>query len=323
MKELLRRTLLLGYLINLVAGSNGVTDQYGAEGKSIHLTVEQPKGFHELNWYFENGTKFRLVKYDKTGFKLAASLRVTFNESDLSLTVNSLTLQDLGLYTAEKINDKGQHTVLISYQLYVEAPVSKPVIQPSSITNVRGLCNYTLVCSVEEGTKGSIGWEWPEVNCTQPVLSNERRTLEFSQGSGCDDQIDSFTCNAGNHVSRESTTITMEELRCDQTDPDSASLISLTSLLCLPLFLVITALVYMCVIHKTKPICIADSFVSPPARTVTPDITTVYAVAGFKDSRVYDDIGQSCYSVVNHNASFISARNTETIYDNVHNIEST
>ncbi|XP_058875652.1 SLAM family member 9-like [Acipenser ruthenus] len=325
MKALHRWTLLLSILMNPVAANNGETVRYGAEGKSIRLALNGSKvfGSEELSWYFKNGTEFRLVKY-KTGSKLATPLRVTFNESDLSLTVNHLTLQDIGLYIAVQTNSRGQQTVLMRYQLYVQAPVSKPVIQPSSVTNASGLCNYTLVCTVEEGTKVSIEWAWPGVNSTQPVLSNEGRTLEFTQGSGRDAQIDFFTCSAWNDVSNESTTITKEELRCDWGEPDSASLLTLTSLLCLPLLLVITLVLYMCVIHKSKLISTADRSVSPPARAVTPDITTVYAVAGHKHSSpVYDDVGRSCYSVVNHNASFINARNIETIYDNVNNFEST
>ncbi|KAK1150626.1 SLAM family member 9-like [Acipenser oxyrinchus oxyrinchus] len=326
MKALQRWTLLLSILMNPVAANNGETVRYGAKGKSIRLAVKGSKDFssEELSWYFDNGTKFRLVKYDKTGLKPATPLRVTFNESDLSLTVNHLTLQDIGLYIAEKMDSGGQQTVLTRYQLYVQAPVSKPVIQPSSVTNASGLCNYNLVCTVEEGTKVSIEWAWPGVNSTQPVLSNEGRTLEFTQGSGRDDQIDFFTCYARNNVSNESTTIMKEELGCDWGEADSTSLLTLTSLLCLPLLLLITVVLYMCVIHKTKPISTADRSVSPPARPVTPDITTVYAVAGHKHSSpVYDDVGRSCYSVVNHNASFINARNIETIYDNVHNFEST
>ncbi|MGH0185155.1 UNVERIFIED_CONTAM: hypothetical protein FKN15_017052 [Acipenser sinensis] len=122
MKALHRWTLLLSILMNPVAANNGETVQYGVKGESIRLAVKGSNGFssEELSWYFKNGTKFRLVKYDKTGSILATPLRVTFNESDLSLTVNHLTLQDIGLYIAEQTDSKGQQTVLMRYQLYVQ-----------------------------------------------------------------------------------------------------------------------------------------------------------------------------------------------------------
>ncbi|MGH0181947.1 UNVERIFIED_CONTAM: hypothetical protein FKN15_008106 [Acipenser sinensis] len=159
-------------------------DRYGIDGESFHLDVEEYNNLTFKRFVWRKNSKiimeYNLKTQDVDYYKNEEKLE--FDKKTFSLLIKNLENTDSGLYRAETVNDDGGAIHVVTYNLSVQAPVSKPVITNTS--DPEGECNSTLKCTVENGTEHSITWLGNGINSTM----THRRSSELC--------LDNITCNS-------------------------------------------------------------------------------------------------------------------------------
>ncbi|XP_041088383.1 SLAM family member 9-like [Polyodon spathula] len=211
----MRDLVLILLLCCLTSGSeSNPVDRYGLYGESLRLDVEEYDNltFKRFLWVYAD--KKHLVEYIRAFEKVDnyRQKKFEFDQKNFSLLIRNLANTDSGLYEAETVDYDGNMIRVITYNLTVQAPVSKPII--TNVSDPEGECNSALECTVENGTEPSVTWLGKGINIT------------VTHGSANEICLDNITCNswpltcyAENKVSNSSETI--ETLQCEHS-PDSA-----------------------------------------------------------------------------------------------------
>ncbi|XP_053463789.1 SLAM family member 5 [Nycticebus coucang] len=133
--------------------------------------------------------------------------RIHVLAQNYDLVINSLRMEDAGIYKAD-INIKNHpYTITKHYNLQVYRRLTKPKITQSLMTSVNSTCNVTLTCSVEKEEK-NVTYSWSPLGKEGPVL-------QIVQAP--EDHELTYTCTAWNPVSNSSDSISAQQLCADVT----------------------------------------------------------------------------------------------------------
>ncbi|XP_056316926.1 uncharacterized protein si:ch1073-220m6.1 [Danio aesculapii] len=163
---------------------------YGLHGKPIHLRISlrnQSLQKKDITWRRFN--KQQLLASSK-GIHPDLQKRMTFNSSDLSLTINKLNESDSGLYEALLNWEKD---TVAAYTIIVENTISEPVIKVHDFNSSTGECLATVNCSVD-GSWATYDCQKSHCTETQSSLSSISITVTAADRG--------IQCHVNNHVSR-------------------------------------------------------------------------------------------------------------------------
>ncbi|XP_052056885.1 SLAM family member 9 [Apodemus sylvaticus] len=175
--------------------------------------------------------------------------RVSIPESSYSLHISNLTWEDSGRYNAQVNLKTSQLDITKSYYLRVYRRLSKPHIAVNSNISEEGVCNISLMCSIERA-----GMDVTYIWLSSPDSTNtsyEGSVLSTSWRPG--DKAPSYTCRVSNPVSHiSSRRISVGSFCADPEYPEKPSMVCfLVKSFFLLLLLVILA-VGLCIFQPRK-----------------------------------------------------------------------
>ncbi|XP_032903634.1 signaling lymphocytic activation molecule-like isoform X2 [Amblyraja radiata] len=142
------------------------------------------------------------IQYDKQGIRL--------NLNDTSLEIQNLTEHDQGLYEMNVWTKLAVHEQVTELKIYER--VSLPVITISEAFS-DGVCNVSLVCSLEHGTEPVYTWWSGDGKATADgshILTDEGRRLALSIPLPNNNSV--YKCTVGNPVSEETRSVDLTQL---------------------------------------------------------------------------------------------------------------
>ncbi|XP_041087816.1 CD48 antigen-like isoform X2 [Polyodon spathula] len=216
----MRDLVLILLLCCLTSGSeSNPVDRYGLYGESLRLDVEEYDNltFKRFLWLYAD--KKRLVEYTHAS-DLAENYKqekFEFDQKNFSLLIKNLVNTDSGLYEAETVDYDGNMIRVITYNLTVQAAVSKPSINLTETPLANETCSISLNCSVKDGDDVFIHWEETGIKDTKSISNGS--LLEYTPAPSAGDK-ESFTCYVENRVSKNSTTIMKNKLTCNRPMED-------------------------------------------------------------------------------------------------------
>ncbi|KAM9401180.1 SLAM family member 8-like isoform 1-T1 [Salvelinus alpinus] len=182
--------------------------------KAVGDSVELPSGLEReaiksMEWKYK---EMVIAEFDGN-FSLPRSQfkgRLEMNDSNFSLTIQELTLQDSGEFLVSAASNRSQIPTK-TIHLQVHEPISKVVIQKEITLLANQSCSVWLLCNVSVGS--NLSYTWERGNETY----RDDQQIHFSL-SPADGDI-SVTCNASNPVSEKSSSTTV---KCsnDTTTPE-------------------------------------------------------------------------------------------------------
>ncbi|XP_078272144.1 SLAM family member 9-like [Rhinoraja longicauda] len=143
------------------------------------------------------------IQYNKQGIRL--------NLKDCSLEIRNLTERDQGLYEMNLRTNLAVHVQVTELKIYER--VSLPVINISAAFT-GGVCNVSLVCSLEHGTEPVYTWWTGDGKVTADgshILTDGGRRLALSIAPPNNNSV--YNCTVGNPVSEETRSVNLTE-RC-------------------------------------------------------------------------------------------------------------
>ncbi|KAM9723027.1 carcinoembryonic antigen-related cell adhesion molecule 1 [Menidia menidia] len=129
--------------------------------------------------------------------------RITFNSSTSSLTIESVTLNDSGVYMLEKLREDG---FLEKLELSVQVPISNVTLQAKANSLVEFNDTAVLKCSAAIGT--SLSYEWMKDNTTITdgvQFSSNKDTLTIANVTR--DDMGQYSCIVSNGLGNKTTNI--------------------------------------------------------------------------------------------------------------------
>ncbi|XP_055520627.1 signaling lymphocytic activation molecule-like isoform X2 [Leucoraja erinacea] len=141
------------------------------------------------------------IQYNKQGIRL--------NLKDCSLEIQNLTEHDQGLYEMNLRTNQGLHEHVTELRIYER--VSLPVITISEAFT-EGVCNVSLVCSLEHGTEPVYTWWSGDDKVTADgshILTDEGRRLALSIPLPNNNSV--YNCTVRNPVSEETRSVDLTE----------------------------------------------------------------------------------------------------------------
>ncbi|XP_038832078.1 SLAM family member 8-like [Salvelinus namaycush] len=180
--------------------------------KAVGDSVELPSGLEReaiksMEWKYK---KMVIVEFD--GYvSLPRSQfegRLEMNDSNFSLIIRELTLQDSGEFLVSAASNRSQIPTK-TIHLQVHEPISKVEIQKEITLFANQSCSVWLLCNVSVGS--NLSYTWERGNETY----RDDQQIHFSL-SPADGDI-SVTCNASNLVSEKSASATV---KCSNTTPE-------------------------------------------------------------------------------------------------------
>ncbi|XP_062905755.1 SLAM family member 5-like [Mobula hypostoma] len=208
--------------IYVLAGTNGNPATRcvvnGTLGQSVTLPGNvSGENISFIAWDYTNSShqkKIQLcVKYTNNPTNCKRE-RVTLNLKDYSLEIQNLTYSDEGLYEINARTDADVHHEVMELRIYER--VSTPVITSSQFVS-NELCNISLDCLLERGTKPVYSWWTGDDKVTTDeshVLTDEGRSLELSLRPS-DNRV--YNCTVRNPVSEATMSVDLRNL-CPDTE---------------------------------------------------------------------------------------------------------
>lgn len=136
--------------------------------------------------------------------------RIRLNLKDCSLEIQNLTEHDQGLYEMNLRMALVVHEQVTELKIYER--VSLPVIDISEAFS-DGVCNVSLVCSLEHGTEPVYTWWSGDGKVTADgshILTDEGRRLALSIPLPNNNSV--YNCTVGNPVSEETRSVDLTQL---------------------------------------------------------------------------------------------------------------
>ncbi|XP_021470491.2 SLAM family member 8 isoform X2 [Oncorhynchus mykiss] len=173
--------------------------------KAVGDSVELPSGLERegiksMEWKYK---KMVIVEFDRN-ISLPRSQfkgRLEMNDSNFSLIIRELTLQDSGEFLVSAASNKEQIPTK-TIHLQVHEPISKVEIQKEIKLLANQSCSVWLLCNVSVGS--NLSYTWERGNETY----RDDQQIHFSL-SPADGDI-SVTCTASNSVSEKSASATVK-----------------------------------------------------------------------------------------------------------------
>ncbi|XP_029610076.1 SLAM family member 8 isoform X7 [Salmo trutta] len=185
--------------------------------KAVGDSVELPsglerEGINSMEWKYR---KMVIAEFDGNVSLPRSQFegRLEMNDSNFSLTIQELTLQDSGEFLISAASNKGGQIPTKTIHIQVHEPISKVEIQKEIKLLANQSCSVWLLCNVSVGS--NLSYTWERGNETY----RDDQQIHFSL-SPADGDI-SVTCNGSNPVSRKSASATV---KCsnDTTTPGGA-----------------------------------------------------------------------------------------------------
>ncbi|XP_055522191.1 signaling lymphocytic activation molecule-like isoform X1 [Leucoraja erinacea] len=135
---------------------------------------------------------------------------IRLNLKDCSLEIQNLTEHDQGLYEMNLRTTLAVHEQVTELKIYER--VSLPVINISEAFT-EGVCNVSLVCSLEHGTEPVYTWWSGDGKVTADgshILTDEGRRLALSIPLPNNNSV--YNCTVGNPVSEETRSVDLTQL---------------------------------------------------------------------------------------------------------------
>lgn len=183
----------------------------GVLQESINLSPEIPstEEIKDITWFSEKNLAMKKsVIPVKEGQPVVVMVmdpryqdRVSILESSYSLQISNLTWEDSGLYEAQVNLKTSQLRITKSYYLRVYGRLSKPHITVNSNISEEGVCNISLMCSLERAGM-DVTYIWLSSQDSTNA-SREGSVLSTSWRPG--DKALSYTCRVSNPVSHVSS----------------------------------------------------------------------------------------------------------------------
>ncbi|XP_064881457.1 SLAM family member 8-like isoform X2 [Oncorhynchus nerka] len=183
--------------------------------KAVGDSVELPSGLERegiksMEWKYK---EMVIAEFDRN-ISLPRSQfkgRLEMNDSNFSLTIQELSLQDSGEFLVSAASNKGGQIPTKTIHLQVHEPISKVVIQKEITLLANQSCSVWLLCNVSIGSNLSYTWE----RGNEKYRDDEQIHFSLSPADG---DI-SVTCTASNSVSEKSASATV---KCsnDTTTPE-------------------------------------------------------------------------------------------------------
>ncbi|XP_029610073.1 SLAM family member 8 isoform X4 [Salmo trutta] len=183
--------------------------------KAVGDSVELPsglerEGINSMEWKYR---KMVIAEFDGNVSLPRSQFegRLEMNDSNFSLTIQELTLQDSGEFLISAASNKGGQIPTKTIHIQVHEPISKVEIQKEIKLLANQSCSVWLLCNVSVGS--NLSYTWERGNETY----RDDQQIHFSL-SPADGDI-SVTCNGSNPVSRKSASATV---KCsnDTTTPE-------------------------------------------------------------------------------------------------------
>ncbi|XP_076770623.1 SLAM family member 9 isoform X2 [Arvicanthis niloticus] len=175
--------------------------------------------------------------------------RVSIPESSYSLQISNLTWEDSGLYEAQVNLKMSQLHITKSYHLRVYRRLSKPHITVNSNISEEGICNISLMCSIERAGM-DVTYIWLSSQDSTNV-SHEGSVLRTSWRPG--DKALSYTCRVSNPVSNiNSRHISVGSFCADPGYPEKPSMLCFLIKSVFLLFLLVVLTVGLCIFRAQK-----------------------------------------------------------------------
>ncbi|XP_020359664.1 SLAM family member 5-like [Oncorhynchus kisutch] len=183
--------------------------------KAVGDSVELPSGLERegiksMEWKYK---KMVIAEFDRN-ISLPKSQfkgRLEMNDSNFSLTIRELSLQDSGEFLVSAASNKGGQIPTKTIHLQVHEPISKVEIQKEIKLLANQSCSVWLLCNVSVGSNLSYTWE----RGNETYRDDQQIHFSLSPADG-DIRV---TCNASNLVSEKSASTTV---KCsnDTTTPE-------------------------------------------------------------------------------------------------------
>nr|XP_029530112.1 SLAM family member 8-like isoform X2 [Oncorhynchus nerka] len=174
--------------------------------KAVGDSVELPSGLERegiksMEWKYK---EMVIAEFDRN-ISLPRSQfkgRLEMNDSNFSLTIQELSLQDSGEFLVSAASNKGGQIPTKTIHLQVHEPISKVVIQKEITLLANQSCSVWLLCNVSIGSNLSYTWE----RGNEKYRDDEQIHFSLSPADG---DI-SVTCTASNSVSEKSASATVK-----------------------------------------------------------------------------------------------------------------
>ncbi|XP_029610075.1 SLAM family member 8 isoform X6 [Salmo trutta] len=174
--------------------------------KAVGDSVELPsglerEGINSMEWKYR---KMVIAEFDGNVSLPRSQFegRLEMNDSNFSLTIQELTLQDSGEFLISAASNKGGQIPTKTIHIQVHEPISKVEIQKEIKLLANQSCSVWLLCNVSVGS--NLSYTWERGNETY----RDDQQIHFSL-SPADGDI-SVTCNGSNPVSRKSASATVK-----------------------------------------------------------------------------------------------------------------
>uniref|UniRef100_A0A673ZP53 SLAM family member 5-like n=1 Tax=Salmo trutta TaxID=8032 RepID=A0A673ZP53_SALTR len=199
------------YHVYLCVSGVGISLFNKAVGDSVELPSGlEREGINSMEWKYKEMVIAEFdgnVSLPKSQFEG----RLEMNDSNLSLIIRELSLQDSGEFLVSAASNKGHQIPTKTIHLQVHEPISKVEIQKEIKLLANQSCSVWLLCNVSVSSNRSYTWE----RGNETYRDDEQ--IHFSL-SPVDGDI-SVTCTASNSVSEKSSSATV---KCsnDTTTPE-------------------------------------------------------------------------------------------------------
>ncbi|XP_018621359.2 uncharacterized protein LOC108942446 [Scleropages formosus] len=198
--------ITLSVVTELSAAVSSV-DRFVLKGNSTNLTVEglQTENVRRLSWKVNSTLilEYNLKEKKETYFG-SFEQKTNFNPTDYSLYIKNLMETDIGLYSAEILDNNGKSTYHTKYNLHVLEAVPKPILNLMLLhLNSSGtVCNVSVNCSV--------GHSWVSCTCDQDQCKHVE--LQSDVNISVTANKGTITCTGSNLVSSANQSKAMEPL---------------------------------------------------------------------------------------------------------------